>query len=434
MRRISIRGLLLIAGLLFGLTTAFLQVGKDNVWSRLGTAQSLVERGTLALDGPVLSIVDKVYVRGQFYSDKPPAMSLIAAAIYYPLYHSGLRLEFKTPSAAYAIITFLIMGVSSLLCLAAFYGALGYVGASESARLLMTAALAFATLFFCWTTTLNNHAFSGAWAFIGFYFLLKASNGRPEKVLGALLLAGVATGLAAASDSAAMLFVAGFGLYILIEKKLRPGVVGFALAAAVIMLPGVIANYRITGDLRPAATHAEYFHYPGSYWDIGVEHLTNGQRNSMPFALKYAGKSLFWQNGFLVYNPLLMIAIYEGVRLVLSRKPFWREAALILVLASAFMGYYFLYSSNYGGWNYSIRWFITLIPLLWFLAFPFFTAWNRTKALTYGVLFAVSAIITAVGALDQWPPTTFRRTPGFVINWDTYVAPWIAKVFSSAGK
>jgi hypothetical protein len=74
---------------------------------------------------------------------------------------------------------------------------------------------------FSWTTTLNNHAFSGAWVFIGFYFILTAMFGQPEKVYANLLLSGLSTGLAAASDSAAILFVGGFGLFILLSRKLR---------------------------------------------------------------------------------------------------------------------------------------------------------------------------------------------------------------------
>jgi len=426
-RRISIRGLLVIAGLLYGLITARLQMGNDNVWSRLGTAQSLVERGTFAIDGRVAeSTVDKVYVQGHFYSDKPPTMALMAAAIYYPLYHTGFRLEIGKRTAAYGVITFLIMGISSLLCLGAFYGALGLVGIGESERVFMTAGLAFATLFFCWTTTLNNHAFSGAWAFICFYFILRARSSQPKKAYAMLLLAGGAVGLAAASDSAAMMFVVVFGLYIPSSKNWRP-TVWYALAAFVIMLPGLITNYRIAGDLKPVATHAEFFHYPGSHWNSGNEDLTSARRNDLSFALHYAWVCLFGRNGFLLYNPLLMIAIYQGVRLIVSRKPFWREAILILVLSSLFAGYYFIYSSNYSGYSYSIRWFVTLIPLLWFLAFPFFIVWSRTKTWTYGTLFAVSTLVAAIGVFDQWPPTLVRSAPAFVINWDAHIAPLIAR-------
>jgi hypothetical protein len=86
------------------------------------------------------------------------------------------------------------------------------------------------------------------------------------------------------------------------------------------MLPGLITNYSIAGDLKPLATHAEFFHYPASYWDTGIEHLTAAQRNPLPFVLRYAWTCLFGRNGFLLYNPLLIIAIYQGIRLILLRK------------------------------------------------------------------------------------------------------------------
>jgi len=399
----------------------------------------LVEHGTLAIDETpaVRWTVDKIFVRGHFYSDKPPTMSLLAAAIYYPLYHAGFRL--KPPESgdefgsrkpernlSYGLITFVLMAGSTLCCLAAFYGALGFVGLPARRRVWMTAGLAFATLFLPWTTTLNNHAFSGSWTFIAFYFLLRAKS-APEKVAVPVLVAGAAAGLAAASDPACLLFVVGFGAYILGSAKLRRVTVWYAAAALLIMLPGILVNYSITGDLRPPNTHVEYFDYPGSYWLHGHEALSGVTRNDLGFALKYGFLCLFGPNGFLLYNPLLAIAIYYAVRLVTSRQPFWIEALLVLVLVTMFTGYFFLYSSNYGGYSYSIRWFVTLIPLVWFFAFPFFAEWTPAKSRIYTGLFVLSSIVAFTGLWNPWPWTLGTNTPAFVLNWRDRIIPTLAR-------
>src|SRR4051812_26429787 len=60
-----------------------------NVWSRYMTVESIVERGTLAVDrSPLLRISgspDLVRFGGHLYSDKPPVLSALSAAIYAPL-------------------------------------------------------------------------------------------------------------------------------------------------------------------------------------------------------------------------------------------------------------------------------------------------------------------------------------------------------------
>jgi hypothetical protein len=413
----SLPALLLLTAAVLALITLWSRPNNPNVLSRLAATQALVEHGTLVIDSIPYTpkLIDKVFAKGHFYSEKPPTLSLLAAVIYYPLFHAGFRLSTHR-NPAYAAITFLLIGVSTLLCLAAFYHALGLAGLGEAARMWMTGGLAFASLLFPWSTTLNNHAFSGAWTFIGFYFLLKTKSVRREKIPAQLLLAGASAGLAAAADSACILFVAGFGLYNLATRELRRATLWYAIAAGIVILPGILINYSVTGDLRPAATHAELFIYPGSHWAGGSESLSGVKRNDFAFAVRYGWSCLFGRNGFLLYDPLLLIALYQGVQLILARKPFWREALLVFILATIFVGYFSLYTTNQGGFSYSIRWFVTLIPLLWFLAFPFFMQWTRAKAWTYGVLFAVSFLIASVGTFEPWPATLSTHEPAFVLN------------------
>ena len=380
------------------------------------TTQALVERKTFAIDGFRLTelTIDKVYVRGHFYSDKAPGLALLAVPIYYPLYRAGIRIDDRRRNLVAVIITFLIVGISSLLCLAAFHDALRIVGLSDRARLLMTAGLAFGTLFLPWSTTLNNHAFSGAWTFIGFYYLLKAKSG--EKVNIRLAAAGAAMGLAAAADTTCTLFVGGFGLYVLASRVLRRGLFAYAIAALVLLLPGWIINYAISGSLRPMTTRAAFWHYPGSYWDHSPERLTGITRNSPRFTIKYAFLSFFGSQGFLLYNPLLFIALYELVRLIRFRGPLWREAMLVLALSCPFVGFFLLYSSNFGGSSYSVRWFVTLIPLIWFFAYPFFAAWTPAKRRIYATVWSLSAAIAAIGIFSQWPPTFILGKSGLLLN------------------
>jgi len=426
---LSIRTFLLIAAVLLGLLTTSFQPQNSNTLTRLATAQALVARGTFAIDNEKSTPenVDKVLVRGSFYSDKPPGLALLVAAVYYPLYHAGLRLD-TSRNLAYGIITFLLIGGSTLLCLAAFYSALGLVGLHESGRMLMTAGLAFATLMLPWSTTLNNHVFSGSWIFVSFYLLLNAKT-RDDNRIFRIIAAGAAAGLAASADSACALFVAGFGIYILLTQQLRRATAWYLAAAILMMLPSIAISHAITGDFRPMAVHSEYFHYPGSYWNNSLDHLSGVQPNGLAFAFRYALFCLAGPNGFHLYNPLLLIALYFLVRRAATSQSLRMEALLVLILGGIFAGYFFLYTSNYSGASYSIRWFVTLIPLLWFFGFPFFENWTVPRKWVYLTLCFVSVAVAFVGALNQWPDTLdYPQTPAFVLNWRSAVVPRIDRM------
>jgi hypothetical protein len=115
--------------------------------------------------------------------------------------------------------------------------------------------------------------------------------------------------------------------------------------------------------------------------------------------------------------------------MVFTRGPLWKEATLALCLSGLFMGYFFLNSSNYGGHSYSIRWFVTLIPLMWFFAFPYFSNWTNRKMWGFTLLFSFSLLVALVGALDQWPPTLLSPgRPAFAINLRNQVKPMIVRV------
>ncbi len=59
--------------------------------SRFDTIEQLVDSQTFVIDNAALKTVDKVFINGHFYSDKPPVFSVIAAAPYVVLHFFGLN-------------------------------------------------------------------------------------------------------------------------------------------------------------------------------------------------------------------------------------------------------------------------------------------------------------------------------------------------------
>jgi hypothetical protein len=385
-------------------------VNNSNVRSRLATAESLVERGTLAIDeSPYISTIDKVFVGGHFYSEKPVLLSLLAAAIYYPLHAAGFRLR---PGAVLAplAITLLIMSGSYLLCLWCFYEAVGRVGVAEPQQALMTEILAFGTLLLPWSTVLNNHAFAGAWLWIGFYCWWRSR--QEARTRWFLLLSGGAFSLASAADYSVTPFFVAFCGYSLWVSKPRRNAVYMLLPVVVTLAASLVVNDAISGSFKPMQTRPELFMYPGSYWLSAQEQLSGVRFNSVAFTIRYTWELLFGGNGFLLYNPFLFLTLGLAAGRIVRREPLWAETTVALTVSAGFVLYYGAATSNYAGWSYSVRWFVALIPLLWFFSYSFFLDFTPAKHKLVAGSFAISVVISLVGAIDPWTPTR----PAFLAN------------------
>jgi hypothetical protein len=72
-------------------------------------------------------------------------------------------------------------------------------------------------------------------------------------------------------------------------------------------------------------------------------------------------------------------------------------------------------TNNYGGWSYSIRWFVPLLPLLFFFLYPYFESYSPNRARPFRVLLCVAIVIAFVGAIDPWSHSDLSEVP-FVAN------------------
>jgi len=389
--------LIVVASLLIASTWTIPSIN-DNVASRLATAESIVERHTVQIDDSrFVGTIDKVRIDGHFYSEKPPLLSFILAGGYAVLHALGFVLWPGT--AAYSILTLLIIGSSFLLCLACFYDAVRRVGLDESSATWMTSMLAFGTLCLSFNTNINNHSFPASWLFIGLYALLRATD--DDRPLW-MRTAGLAFALAFGADYSTALLIAPLGLYILWQPRLRRHLASVALPCAFILAASLVFNYLISGSWKFVQVHAEYFHYPGSAWNTSSEHLSGVGRNSLSFAAHYAWQMLVSRNGFLLYCPLLLFAVAAGILRIVRRRPLWQLSLAILTGCAAFVAFYSLYSTNFAGCTYSTRWFVAFIPILWFLAFPLFLRKDRWSRVALGATFGASIPIAMLGLVNPW--------------------------------
>jgi len=179
-------------------------------------------------------------------------------------------------------------------------------------------------------------------------------------------------------------------------------------------LPALAITYSIHHSIVPVQIVASYFQYPGSPW-VGTDQLSGVHSNSAQFALGYAFSALVGPKGFLLYDPIIAIALWGLVRVIREKGHFFYEGIAVAAGSAAVVLYYLFATNNYGGWSYSIRWFVPLLPLLFFFLYPYFKSYGPKRARPFRVLLWVAIVISFVGAIDPWSHRDLSEVP-FVAN------------------
>jgi len=399
---LHIRLLLGYGALLFAATLVFQRMSAHST-SRLATIESLVERKTFAIDRASYETIDKVLVDGHYYSHQPPLQAIAGAAVYYPLWLVGFRLE-PGRMTAYPMVTFAVNGLMTTVGLLFFGWALEWSEVSERWRPAVMASLACGTLLLPFGTTMNGHGFSAALIAMGLYFYVRG---------GRLFWAGLLFGLAAASDHALLVFFGVFGLGAVI--RIGKAAAEFFVAGALVLLPVGVYYYAVGHSFAPLAVRPELFAYQGSVWSPSgdIQHrLTGAAWNSWQFAATYGLSLLVGPHGFLIYNPASCLALYGMAVVIRRRMKYWIEAVGVAAASCMLIVYYAFASVNSSGSSYSVRWFIPFLPLWWFFGAPVVNGWARRAPWWVVALCTVSLFYALAGILNPWPlPDLGYSTP-----------------------
>jgi hypothetical protein len=421
----------------------------------MAAVESLVHRGTWAIDESPFNTIDRIYVDGHFYSDKLPLLTFIGSGVYAVL-HNGFHLTLdagqcdldESPchcrafcsersgegkrSGAYHLLTLTLVGLPSALMLALFYHVTGFLGLGNPAALLLTATLGLATQVFPYSTVFNNQLPATACLLASFYALLRARDGHNPRRW--LFIAGLLAALALTFDLGTGLFFIAFFGYAAWETlaqvgpqtsdQRQPRSPGHsplpgpftALARVVERLPWpyllggllpialtVFLDYQIVGNPWPPYLYRPGYDYPGSrlYQTIAGVH---GPENPVIYGLRL----LVGDHGLFAFNPVLLWAVVALARVWRDHRSHLRRAAALVGLTSSLFTLYFvLFTDSFGGTVYGPRWYTVFIPLLFLFAAA---AWRemRTRArwLAFLALAAISLFNSYRGALNPWRTAT----------------------------
>jgi hypothetical protein len=396
-----------------------------NVWSRYMTIESLVERGTPAIErssmlGPSGS-PDVVRVDGHTYSDKPPVLSTLSALVYAPLWFSGWRFSGPPPQFVQVnlIMVTVVVGLASASAVVAMRLLLQCVDLPRGLADVVTLALAFSSQLFSYAVTFNNHSVAAgliAWAFA--LVALERPGARRRRGLAGLL-AGLAATIDLPAGCASALVV---GIWLGARARRVP-LVYLSVAALPWVLHAAL-QLASTGSPLPVEMTPDAFHFAKSYWITEAGRA----RETVPRWL-WGVELLLGPQGWLTVTPLVALGLAGMGRIVLSKRdPLRPLAASVGFVLLMLLGYYTwgVRRIDFAGLSFGTRHLLAVSPLCLVFAVEWLSRWRyrRTAAAVFAVCLLVGGVYACEGMIDPWSRIERRRDLPLVILQRGVLYPW----------
>lgn len=410
----------LLAAVLIAIVSARDYAGSWNDGSRLATAEALAEYHVLAIDQSIFAkpladagaspyrdtalrqtgTKDKLLIGGRYYSDKPPVLSAVIAAMYECLRATGGLDARLSPALFCYLMTLLTSGGAYVVAVWCVFKMGVNVGLSDTASSALAASLAVSTVAPTYARQVNNHvALLGVAAAIFLTLDSVARRTRSGGSMGELPLAlGALAGFGYAVDLAAgaVILLAVPALIIYRGGRLK-ALLSFVIAALPSIVLHHLLNYLTGGTIVPANTVPAYFQWPGSSFDAASITGVMNWRGAGHAAV-YAMALLFGKRGFVFHNLPLVLALGGIVPLLRRPIPERPEVICAGVVCGATWMLYGLLSTNYSGECASIRWFVALLAPAWYVLAIFLRYYPRY----WGEFFILSASGAVMGVEMWW--------------------------------
>jgi drug/metabolite transporter superfamily protein YnfA len=394
-------------------------------YSRLGTVESLVDRGTYQLDDSIfIGTIDKIYRDGHFYSHQPPLLATLETPVYWLLHLPGTRFNNRGRSFMTYAFSLLTNGVAFALTVLLFARILALAGVPLGRRQSLAVLLPAGTWLLPYALVTNNHGISGLLVALLSYLLLviewQGANERRAMAIGGCLGLLVAIELLPIVSFAPLVLV-----YLIARRDLSARAWCYAGAGFLApLLAHAILNARITGDVIPAGFHHELFTYPGSAFDDSS--LSGGFKyDSWRQVASYGWASLFAGKGFFTFAPLLLLGTVAGF----ASWNWWRRArgphivllgGALLSLAAAL-----LTTNNYGGEAVGFRHATYVTPALLTMLLPWIAGERWQRHVVTGVASLSCVVMLLFAARNPWQVLSWTHAP--LGTWDEYM-PIVGKI------
>jgi hypothetical protein len=372
-----------------------------NDGSRIATVDALTANGTFRIDSSpyAVGLGDKIRFNGATYSDKPPLLALLAAAVALVVTPAGVSLR-HTPGTAIYLVTLFTVGVSFALGCCYAYAFQRYLNLPRNVGVAVAALTGVGTLALPYAAVLTNHVPCGACALAGLYYTVRARDGTGW----AAPVAGLFFALAYAFDASGILLALA-GAIVLWGAPLPRW---FLLAAGGIPVVALelFYNLRISGSVLPTAFNAAVWNDPTA--PLNSFTTPAFQLFSAADYLRFAVMLLVGSKGLLSFTPLVLVMGYGLV--VMARTPGFARRLAVAITATAIV--YFvailLLQNDAGARNFGERRYVDLFFVLSIALGPALTS---IHSIAGAVLVRVAVVASvAIAALGTVAP--FGGEPG----------------------
>ena len=353
-----------------------------NEASRFAVVQAFGEQRIFHINRTEFRTVDRVVRDGKVYSDKPLplawALGVVHASVhvctgmnFHDNYHFLIYLYNLLAGGLVNVLTFLWL----------FDHLRRHREGSVEKKFLIALGAVLGSWLLSYSVTVNNHT-PAALAFLGWFIVLEKFGRIPGRHLAAI--AGFAAGVVTALDIPTGFFcclATPFVLYFSGGRDWRFAVTGTAVCAAVGVGIASLNMYAYDTILPLYVANGGGTFSPGT-----------GEKNY----LFYAFESLLGGRGLFSYQPFLLFLL-PGLGIFRKKFSFAERGALACALLCVI--FYLVMTNEFGGAAYGFRYFIPVLPVLWYFAgLGFLGVRTCRKRCLAGVLLLWGVAASLVGA------------------------------------
>jgi hypothetical protein len=347
------------------------------------------------------------------YSSKPPLMSTLMAAVYWPVYNlGGVSLGTHPFEIGRAMVV-----LFNVVPLAIYFFLLASLierfGRTDWGRIFTMAAACFGTFLTTFAVSINNHLPAAVCATAAIFAVVKIYF-DDRRLWRYFILAGFLAALAATFELPAVGLLAALGLAIII-KSWKQTLLSFLPAVLVVAAAYFATNYIAHGVWEPAYAHRggenNWYDYTyqrngktiESYWrqpqgvDVGEPHRG-----------VYAANLLVGHHGMFSLTPIWLLSVVgSGIWMFTRGDRRIRWASAVAVAFSAVCIAFYIWqpaiNRNYGGMTSGPRWLFWLAPLWLLLMIPM-VDWMSSRRWTRGLALALLAASVLSASYPTWNP------------------------------
>lgn len=358
----------LLLAVFFG-SIYFFQSGQHNETARWGQIRSIVENGSLTLEGSGVRTADVISIDGKLYSNKAPGFTFFAASFWSPAKLVGAKLGFTGNNLLHLtcwIVNGLTVGLSSVLITLLIWKLAFRILLSYSAASLVAWCVSFGTILYPFSTLFFSHTFTALLG-LGSLACIVFIKDRCRDL--AFLFCGIFLGFGIASEYPAVITAVVIGLYALTKANSRWQIILLFSGGFLALCPLFYYNAAIFSD----PLKLSYTAYTSRKDSMFPAHKMGFLGVSLPQASVFYEITFGAQRGLFRCNPWLLLCV-PGFMLGMKE----RQNREIYLVSAAIVLFFLLFNSSYGdGLTYwgggaaiGPRHIIPSLPFMAILCFP----------------------------------------------------------------